>query len=312
VNSTLKDNKEIVSAGQRVARGLITGKSTEEIFSDFREDKVGIDMIFVEGGTFLMGCTSEQGTDCEDNERPVHSVTVSDFYIGKYPITQKQWKKVMGNNPSFDKGDDLPVQKISWYDAQTFIKELNTITGKKYRLPTEAEWEYAARGGVKSNGHKYSGSSLIDKVAWYIVNSGDKTLDDGYMDSLLSTYNADRFLQILKSNKNITHPVGTKQPNELSIYDMSGNGEEWVEDKYGNYSPSPQINPIGLSSSGRVVIRGCAVASNAKDCRVSKRFGIFPVDSANGFRLAMSAKIVEVYTTKKVEDDIMKSAEEFI
>jgi formylglycine-generating enzyme required for sulfatase activity len=162
---------------------------------------VGIEMILVRGGTFRMGDTDGQGGD---NEKPVHNVTLRDFYIGKYPVTQKQWVQVMGSNHSNFKGDDLPVEQVSWNNVQEIIKELNAKTGKKYRLPTEAEWEYAARGGNKSKGYKYSGSNDIDKVAWYADNSGNKT-----------------------------HPVGTKAPNELGIYDMSGNVWEWVNDKYG-------------------------------------------------------------------------------
>jgi len=149
-----------------------------------------IEMVFVKGGTFTMGCTSEQGNDCDDDEKPAHQVTLSDFYIGKYEVSQKQWKTIMGSNPSyFSNCDNCPVEKVSWNDIQEFIKKLNQKTGKSYRLPTEAEWEYAARGGAQSRGYKYSGSNNLVDVGWYGDNSGSKT-----------------------------HPVGQKKANELVPY----------------------------------------------------------------------------------------------
>jgi len=151
-------------------------------------------MVFVEGGTFMMGATSEQESDAFDWEKPAHRVTLSDFYIGKYEVTQAQWKAVMGSNPSYFKGDNLPVERVSWGDCQEFIRKLNERTGLTFRLPTEAEWDYAARGGNRSRGYKYSGSDDPDEVAWYWDNSGIKT-----------------------------HPVGQKRANELGLYDMSGN-----------------------------------------------------------------------------------------
>jgi formylglycine-generating enzyme required for sulfatase activity len=165
------------------------------------------EMVFVQGGTFTMGCTSEQGSDCYDKEKPAHKVTVSSFNIGKYEVTQAQWVAIMGNNPSRFKGDNLPVETVSWNDVQEFIRRLNTKTGKQYRLPTEAEWEYAARGGNKSGGYKYSGGNNIGNVAWYGSNSG-----------------------------RTTHAVGIKQANELGIYDMTGNVWEWCSDCYGGGS----------------------------------------------------------------------------
>jgi formylglycine-generating enzyme required for sulfatase activity len=174
-----------------------------------------IEMVFVKGGTFTMGCTAEQGDDCFDNEEPAHKVTLSDFYIGKYEVTQAQWKAVTGNNPSkFNGCDNCPVEGVSWNDIQEFIKKLNAKTGLNYRLPTEAEWEYAARGGAQSRGYKYSGSNSVDEVAWYYGNSGNET-----------------------------HPAGTKKANELGIYDMSGNVYEWCNDWYGAYNSEAQTNP---------------------------------------------------------------------
>ncbi|MDR3286805.1 MAG: SUMF1/EgtB/PvdO family nonheme iron enzyme, partial [Prevotellaceae bacterium] len=130
------------------------------------------EMVSVQGGTFWMGCSSEQGSECYGDESPLHRVTVSSFNIGKYEVTQAQWKAVMGSNPSNFKGDNLPVEQVSWTDVQEFISRLNAATGKNYRLPTEAEWEYAARGGNKSKGYKYSGSSNINDVAWFTDYSG--------------------------------------------------------------------------------------------------------------------------------------------
>jgi formylglycine-generating enzyme required for sulfatase activity len=203
---------------------------------------VTFEMVNVEGGTFMMGCTSEQGQDCSDNENPVHQVTISSYYIGKFEVTQSLWQAVMGSNPSNFKGSNLPVENVSWDDIQTFIRKLNSLTGHTYRLPTEAEWEYAARGGNKSNGYTYSGSNNLDQVAWYSDNSGSTT-----------------------------HSVGTKQPNELGIYDMSGNVWEWCQDWYGAYTSGSQTNPTGASSSSIRVLRGGSWYSNARSCRVSRR-----------------------------------------
>jgi formylglycine-generating enzyme required for sulfatase activity len=220
-------------------------------------------MVSVQGGTFTMGCTGEQGGDCDDDEKPAHSVTVGNFQIGKFEVTQRLWKQIMGadNNPSYFKGDDLPVERVSWNDVQKFIKKLNEQTGKKYRLPTEAEWEYAARGGNKSQGNKYSGSNNLDEVAWYRDNSGGKTND-----------------------------VGTKSPNELGIYDMSGNVWEWVSDWYGDYTSGAQTNPTGPSSGSDRVNRGGSWYNNAEYCRVSFRVGNHPGSRGEiiGFRLVLS------------------------
>jgi formylglycine-generating enzyme required for sulfatase activity len=230
-----------------------------------------IEMVYVEGGTFTMGCTKEQGEDlgkdwdkCWEDEKPARKVTVGSFYIGKYEVTQGLWKKVMEYNPSYFKGDNLPVEMVTWNGwnaVQTFIERLNEKTGKKYRLPTEAEWEYAARGGNKSKGYKYSGSNDSNEVAWYHVNSERKT-----------------------------HPVGTKKPNELGIYDMSGNVYEWVNDWYGPYDSYEQINPAGPSSGFTRVIRGGGWISGAPlACRVAARIYGNPIGRNNrtGFRLAL-------------------------
>ena len=238
-----------------------------------------IEMVFVQGGTFTMGATSGDA-----DEKPAHSVTLSDYYIGKYEVTQAQWRAVMGDNPSYFQGDNLPVDNVSWDDIQLFLRKLNAKTGKNFRLPTEAEWEYAARGGNQSKGYKYSGSNTLGDVAWYRDNSGGKT-----------------------------HPVGQKQPNELGVYDMSGNICECCSDWYGSYSSSPQSNPKGPNSGTYRVQRGGAGwYLFAKCCRVSNRGNCSPDrrDKLNGFRLAcspdlntpMSTAVASTTKTYKVGD----------
>jgi formylglycine-generating enzyme required for sulfatase activity len=232
-------------------------------------------MVFVEGGTFFMGCTDEQGGDCDDDEI-LHQVTLSSFKIAKYSITQKQWETIMGTTLQQQQeitgetiysiageGDDYPMYFVRWNDAQEFIKRLNAITGKNYRLPTEAEWEYAARGGQNSKRYKYSGSNDINAVAWYENNSGMQT-----------------------------HPVGKKAPNELGLYDMCGNVGEWCSDWLGDYTDLPQTNPhrTEMSTWGYVrAIRGGAVNFPAIYCRVAQRFGTSPERAHNtlGFRLVL-------------------------
>jgi formylglycine-generating enzyme required for sulfatase activity len=223
-----------------------------------------IDMVFVSGGIFTMGCTSEQGSDCYGNERPSHSVTLSSFSIGKYPVTQAQWVAVMGSNPSYFTGDlSRPVERVSWNDiVNDFIPKLNALTGKTYRLPTESEWEFVARGGTSSMGYKYSGSNSIGDVAWYDSNSDDRT----------------------------TRPVGTKQSNELGLFDMSGNVWEWVGDWFGSYTSTSKTNPTGSASGSNRVIRGGGWISDARNCRVSFRNHTTPDDRGSniGFRLVLS------------------------
>ena len=223
---------------------------------------VSFQMVYVEGGTFTMGATAEQGSDAyDDGERPAHSVTLSSYYIGQTEVTQALWQAVMGSNPSDFDGDDLPVENVSWDDCQEFVRKLGQITGKNFRLPTEAEWEYAARGGSKSRGYKYSGSDNIGSVAWYDGNSGSET-----------------------------HAVATKSPNELGLYDMSGNVCEWCQDWYGDYSSSAQANPTGPTSGDYRVLRGGSCYSVARFCRVSYRNGSSPSDRGYclGLRLVLS------------------------
>ena len=226
----------------------------------FYANGVSFDMVEVRGGTFRMGATSEQGGDAESYEKPVHSVELSSYYIGKTEVTQELWQAVMGCNPSKFIGDNMPVVGVSWYDCQEFIRKLNSLTCQNFRLPTEAEWEFACRGGNNSRGYKYSGSNYIDNVAWYTDNSGDKT-----------------------------HLVATKSPNELGIYDMTGNVWEWCSDWYGDYSSGAQINPKGPYDGVDRVFRGGCCINDASVCRSSRRCG-FPPDfhfDEVGLRLAL-------------------------
>lgn len=223
-------------------------------------EKLIANMVKVEGSTFTMGATPEQGNDAYEYERPAHQVTLSDYYIGRYEVTQKEWQAVMGDNPSKFYGDNLPVDYVSWNDCQDFINKLNQLTGLKFRLPTEAEWEFAARGGKQSKSYKYSGSDNAKNIAWYVKNSGSKP-----------------------------HQVGTKEPNELGIYDMSGNVGEWCGDWYGRYSSSAQTNPTGPSSGSFRVLRGGSWPSYAGSCRVSYRYNGNPSrrSSSHGFRVVL-------------------------
>lgn len=227
-------------------------RSRDAILSELEDN-----MVRVEGGTFTMGATSEQGSDAESDEKPVHQVTLSSFRICKYEVTQELWEAVMGSNPSDFKGAKRPVENVSWEDCQAFISKLNQLTKKKYRLPTEAEWEYAARGGNRSNGYKYAGGNNIADVAWYEDNSGDQT-----------------------------HDVGTKRANELGLYDMAGNIWEWCSDWYVKYSSSSQTNPKGPSSGSIGVCRGGCWTNYAKCCRVSYRRDTMPPIRYLGLRLA--------------------------
>lgn len=273
---------------------------------------VSFKMIRVQGGTFTMGCTSEQGGECSSNEKPAHKVTLSTYYIGETEVTQELWKAVMGSNPSefapketnsarcsYDafvadinklnakKPGSMrvptrqewdaamvttsgslkcPVENVSWNDCQTFIRKLNELTGKKFRLPTEAEWEFAARGGTKSAGYKYSGSNDINAVAWYTVNAYDKG----------------------KSSPDYgTHVVKTKKPNELGIYDMSGNVYEWCSDWDRYYNSSAQTNPAGPSSGSYRVLRGGHWGDDARYCRSSRRDSSGPDYRSNSLGLRL-------------------------
>jgi len=223
------------------------------------EQVTGMEFIYVPEGTFMMGDTFGEG---HDNEKPVHEVQLDGFYIGKYPVTQGQWKKVTGNNPAkFQKGDDYPVEQVSWNDAQEFVRKLAKMNKGKYelRLPTEAEWEYAARSRGKKE--RYAGRNDIDTVAWYDKNSGGSS-----------------------------HLVGRKAPNGLGIHDMSGNVEEWCQDWYGDYPSDSVKNPKGSNSGSGRVLRGGCWCNSLGGCRSATRYGSSPGrrDYYLGFRLALS------------------------
>ena len=236
-------------------------RKEREARGEFEVEGVKFKMVKVEGGTFTMGATKEQGSDAWDDEKPAHQVTLSDYYIGETQVTQVLWKALMGNNPSRFKGDDnLPVERVSWDDAQVFVEKLKGKTGKVFRLPTEAEWEYAARGGEKSKGYKYSGSDNIDRVAWYGNNSRART-----------------------------HVVKRKMANELGLYDMSGNVWEWCQDIYDNYGSNAQTDPKVDTSGAGYVSRGGGWDCTERFCRVSCRdFSPSAWRKRNlGFRLVM-------------------------
>ena len=238
---------------------------TEETFT---VNGVSFKMMPVEGGTFTMGATDEQGSDALSYENPTHQVTLSNFSIGQTEVTQALWQAVMGSNPSRFTGDlQRPMENVSWDDCQQFIIKLNQLTGKNFRLPTEAEWEYAARGGKKSRGYKYSGSNTVGDVAWYWENIPSQS-------SGTAGYG--------------TQTVATKAPNELGLYDMSGNVWEWCQDWYGSYSAEAQTNPTGPTSGSGRVCRGGSWYDFAKECRVSRRNYLNPSlsDVNLGLRLA--------------------------
>lgn len=237
----------------------------------FTVNGVTFTMVFVESGTFTMGATAEQQEPFDD-EKPPHRVTLTKgFYIGETEVTQALWKAVMGFTPMASGsqwlterglGDDFPAYFISYEDVQQFISQLNSLTGAQFRIPTEAEWEYAARGGSKSKGYQYSGSNNISDVAWYTNNSGYKT-----------------------------HAVKTKKANELGLYDMSGNVLEWCSDWKGNYTSSPAVDPTGADSGDIRVLRGGCFHYSARSCRVASRDRNFPSfrHYGIGFRLVLSS-----------------------
>lgn len=251
---------DVLSEREKLAGANICFK-VEANSGRFTVNGVSFEMVRVEGGTFRMGATSEENWLVERDEKPVHSVTLSSYYIGKTEVTQALWEAVMGINPSRFKGDYLPVENVSWDDCQEFIRKLNSMTGQNFRLPTEAEWEFACRGGNNSRGYKYSGSNNLGSVAWYDGNSGNKT-----------------------------HPVGTKAPNELGIYDMSGNVWEWCADWYGDYSSGAQTNPTGPYGGSNRVYRGGSWNYDVGRCRSSNRDFYYPSirDIILGLRLALS------------------------
>lgn len=220
-----------------------------------------LNMIKVDGGLFLMGAGVEQGEDAWPEEKPQHEVVLSDYYIGEIPVTQELWNAVMPTNPSHYIDNKKPVDNVSWNDCQKFIKKINALTGKCFSLPTEAQWEFAARGGLKSKNYKYCGGNSLVNVGWTLISRIRSTQD-----------------------------AKTKEPNELGIYDMSGNVWEWCIDSYYEYTRRRQTNPIGSSASSHHVRRGGCWAISAKHCRVTSRdFQAATHRSPQqGFRLVLS------------------------
>ena len=243
----------IFTGAESLAAGDGMSTSSNVSFETFTVNGVSFKMIIVEGGTFIMG-TTDDVTNAEDDEKPVHSVTLSSFSIGETEVTQELWTAVMGSNPSYYADNwQYPVEEVSWYDCQSFISKLNELTGRQFRLPTEAEWEYAARGGNMSQGYQYAGSNNYFNVMWCAYN-------------------------IIHA----TEQVATKSPNELGIYDMSGNVWEWCQDRYGSYGSEAQTDPTGPESGTGL----------PQYCRVSSRSYEPPTTSTNlvGVRLALTVE----------------------
>jgi formylglycine-generating enzyme required for sulfatase activity/tRNA A-37 threonylcarbamoyl transferase component Bud32 len=261
-------------------------KIKEPTPSSVRIDPLGIEFIWVEGGTFQMGEDENIGATS-------HKVTLDGYYMGKYPITQAQWQKVMGNNPSYykDNGSDCPVEKVNWFDCQEFIERINNQLGTDYRLPTEAEWEFAARGGNLSKGFEFAGSNIIDEVAWYKCNR--IVLEEEISVDIEGKKELTKYLG--------TSPVGTKKANEIGLYDMSGNVLEWCADWYGYYSSTEQINPKGPASGAYRVCRGGSNTDISKFCRIDWRDRGGPTYRGS----CMGLRIVSQKLNKDVEDTII-------
>lgn len=257
------------------------GQDNKESVKEFEVKGVRFKMVLVKGGTFTMGATSEQGSTVDADESPTHKVTLSDYYIGETEVTQALWCAVTGEEPKADggwtnkcgRGNDYPAYQVSYDEVVIFIRELGRLTNCDFRLPTEAEWEYAARGGSRAEGATFAGSDYLKKVGW------------------------------CKSNSDMTsHPVKSREPNALGLYDMSGNVYEWCNDWYGGYSADEQKDPKGDSEGTDRVIRGGCWREQDVYCRVSNRGSARPSirNDVVGFRLAMSpppTSEIKVYVT---------------
>lgn len=266
----LNQNGNTVQATEPITQSTVQQKPTTTSLSSGTsgstitipvKDGISIEMVKVEAGTFMMGHTAEmEGTGFDS--KPSHKVTLTNnYYMGKYEVTQKIWNAIMGLNPSKVKGDYLPVSNVSWTDCQKFINKLNNITGRNFRLPTEAEWEFAARGGNNSKKYRYSGSNVLSDVAWF----GE-------------------------INKDSPHLVGSKKSNELGIFDMSGNVYEWCSDWYENFSEYSHTDPIGAVVGTKRVIKGGGWTVPQQRCQPSDRLDAYPILELKiaGFRLALS------------------------
>ena len=268
-NADVNDDNEINIADiNAVIDIILSGAPAPLSIETITVNGVSFKMVQVEGGTYTMGARDDD-TEAFNSEKPAHKVTLSSFYIGETEVTQALWVAVMGDNgsnPSHFTGDlNRPVDQVSWNQCQDFITKLNQMTGKQFRLPTEAEWEYAARGGKMSKGYKYAGSNDINEVAWWGYEKGGTCVTYG------------------------TCPVASFKPNELGLYDMTGNVFEWCQDWLGAYSSEPQINPTGPETGTDRIVRGGCWDFGAKFCRLSYRRSYVPNGNyvCNGLRLAM-------------------------
>lgn len=258
-STTVPDTYEVYAKKGNIKSETMTIKAIDKPV----EQAFSIEMVLIEGGTFEMGNNELKDPDCEYIESPIHTVEVSDFMMSKYEVTQEQWVNIMSHNPSAVKGDNLPVTNVSWNDIQVFITKLNEKTNKKYRLPTEAEWEYAAKGGKQSEkSNKYSGSNDINSVAWYSSNGNNQI-----------------------------HPVGMKAANELGLHDMTGNVHEWCSDWLSAYEKGFQKDPKGKSTGNYKVCRGGSTKSPLTGCRVTSRSLRYNIDTRNNF---IGFRLVEV------------------
>jgi formylglycine-generating enzyme required for sulfatase activity len=247
INSLSNNNSTVGNATNRPANSASNKPAAKTSTTPAFKNSIGMEFVLIPSGTFMMGSpTSEKDRDDDETQ---HQVTISkSFYLGKYEVTQAEWEKVMGSNPSYFKGcPRCPVENVSWEDVQDFIRKLNTKGEGRYRLPTEAEWEYAARAGSTARYSYGDGEGSLGNYAWYSANSGSKT-----------------------------HEVGTKQPNEWGLYDMHGNVWEWCGDWYGAYSSSAQIDPTGATSGSYRVIRGGSWNYVAVNLRSANRYSNSP------------------------------------
>lgn len=260
-----KDSKIVIeNAAEKDAKEVeahTTARNVASKVHSYTANGISFNMLEVKGGTFTMGATEEQKAQAYDDELNTHNVTLSSFLIGQTEVTQSLWEAVMGNNPSIHVAENNPVENVSWSDCQSFLTKLNALTGKKFSLPTEAQWEYAARGG-KTRSTLFSGGNNINEIAWYVGNSNSTP-----------------------------HKVQAKKPNSLGVYDMSGNVGEWCKDGYSEYTSATQSNPIATSTEGSYVIRGGDCTLQARGCRVSYRSSNngSKKDGTTGLRLALDA-----------------------
>lgn len=273
----MKKHFFFILSGMLLISSISFSQEQQDTNKYFIEEIEGLHMkfVYVEGGRFMMGGTSEQGDDTEEHEKPIRRVTLDSYYMGVFEVTQRQWELIMGTNiieqrnkyhvaaNLYNVGPNFPMTWVTWEEAEAFCRELSRKTGKNYRLPTEAEWEYAARGGKYNEGTKYCGSNFADSVAHYDCGGDYRSF----------------FL-----------PVGSKKPNSLGIYDMSGNAHEWCRDRYGTYQEKDTINPTGASEGTIRVQRGGYINGSRKVCRVSFRAGWYHQNERavnSGFRIVL-------------------------